>query len=195
MTVPPTPLRIGISIIILALVQNQSLSGTSSKDIDSHNVASTPYYSPLWGILHILAVHTSSLWSDRVHSASSTLLLESSIYYALVQAAMMGIIHAYSLLDNATLWITASHCSAYYAWFVITTARILPNSTLSYICLYISMLTFCCCTVPYVISSNILPHSINTYSYFVSWSLADICSYFHNYVLAPKIKVTSMITP
>ena len=152
-----------------------------------------PYYSPLWGIAHVLAVHASSVWSDRVHNVSSTLLLESSIYYALIQAAMIGFLHVYAILDETTLWITASHCSAYYAWFVICTAKMLPNSTLSYSCLRFSILSFCCCTVPYAISTETPPNSISTHSLFIAWSLADICSYFHNRWIAPSIKVTPII--
>jgi hypothetical protein len=199
--IPPTPLRVGIYFIVLFLVESQYLNFSStSKNLNVENnyisvfFPGVPYYAPLWGIAHVLAVHTSSLWSDRVHNVSSTLLLESSIYYALIQAVMIGFLHVYAVLDDTTLWITASHCSAYYAWFVISTAKMLPNSTLSYSCLYFSMLNFCCFTVPYAISSETPPNTISTHSIFVAWTLADICSYFHKCLIAPSIKVTPIIT-
>lgn len=199
--VPPTPLRVGISFLVLFLVESQYFifSPTEKQNDFKKNYISVlfpgvPYYSPLWGIAHVLAVHASSVWSDRVHNASSTLLLESSIYYALIQAMMIGFLHVYAILDETTLWITASHCSAYYAWFVISTAKMLPNSTLSYSCLYFSMLNFCCCTVPYAIASETPPNSISTHSYFIAWSLADICSYCHKHFIAPTIKATPIIT-
>jgi hypothetical protein len=197
--VPPTPLRVGISFLVLFLVETQyfvfsSIHDTPPSKYIAFLFPGLPFYPPLWGIVHVLAVHTSSVWSDRVHNASSTLLLESSIYYALIQAIMIGFLYVYAILDETTLWITASHCSAYYAWFVISTARMLPNSTLSYSCLYVSMLNFCCCTVPYAISCETPPNSISTHSYFIAWSLADICSYFHKRLIAPSIKATPIIS-
>jgi hypothetical protein len=184
---PPFILKYGTLLLISSIAQFKY-----STPLETF-LPSFPCYVPFWGIAHVIAIHASSVWSDRVHSPSSTLLLESSIYYALIQASIMGILHVYFLVDNAIMWLIAANCSGYYSWFVITTAKMLPNSTLSYSCLYVSMIGFCCCTVPCAIlhSRTFIP--IGSQSLFIACVTADVCSFIHKHSLAPLVKVTPII--
>jgi hypothetical protein len=187
--VPPIPLKLAISFIIFFI-------GKSSKFDTSKNVLfpSSPCYAPFWGIAHVIAVHASSVWSERVHNSSSTLLLESAVYHALTQAIVMGIISVCMLPDTSVMWVAAAHCAAHYSWFVICTASMLPNSTLSISCIYVSMLIFCCCTVPYAIIQSQVLISTGSYPHFVAWVIADVCSFIHKHTLAPMVKATPIIS-
>jgi hypothetical protein len=184
---PPIPLKLGISFLLFWICR-------SKYEISSSVLfPSSPCYVPFWGIAHVIAVHASSVWSERVHSPSSTLLLESAVYHALVQAIIMGIVSVYMLPDTSIMWVVAAHCSAHFSWFVICTANMLPNSTLSVSCIYVSMLTFCCCTVPYAIIQSQVRISSESYPHFVAWILADVCSFIYKHTLAPTVKATPII--
>ena len=184
---PPIPLKLGISFLVCLIARLKYDTSTSAL------FPCSPCYVPFWGIAHVIAVHASSVWSERVHNPSSTLLLESAVYHALIQAVFMGVISVYMLPDTSIMWVVAAHCSAHYSWFVISTVSMLPNSTLSVSCIYVSMLIFCCCTVPYAILQSHVEISMGSYPHLVAWILADVCSYIHKHTLAPTVKATPII--
>jgi len=222
MVVPPTPIRtITVCMIFYALfihtpsctttttttatknnnnnnnsnVIKKKETTTTEKEMTWSKMLFLPTSMPLWGIMHVLAVHTSSIGSKRVHQASSIILLESSVYYALTQAIMLGLLHASGILSDVYLRVTATFCATYYYWFIITMAGIHPYSTLSHLCLHISMFFYCFGTAPYAMLGGIKDEDCEsqtadkaTTATFIAWNLADICAFVYKHAfLSSKI--------
>ena len=144
---------------------------------------------PLCGIIHVVAVHASSIGSRRIHQPSSVMLLESAVYYALVQAIALGLLHAVIIWSSSDdhsviLRVAATMCATYYAWFIVSVSKIHPNSTLSHLCLQTSMLLYCFGTVPYLVLWWGHHHSNNDLVWvssqlFIGWSVADACAFVY----------------
>ena len=186
---PPTPLRIAIALMMLYI--------DNSVDYEQNNAGTTylyPFMLPLLGILHMCLVHISSLWSDRVHSIHSLHVFENSVYYGLLHASVLGILQTCMILEESTLWTVAAYCALFHAWSVVETARILPNCTLSFLCLAVSMSLFCFFTLPITLKNAIHGRSecfasvsdyilSTTHSHFIGWCIADACFF----LFEPKI--------
>ena len=205
---PPTPIRMfTIFLIFHALFSPDDRGGGGEyRDLPAKNTVFLPITMPLCGIIHVVAVHASSIGSRRIHQPSSVMLLESAVYYALVQAIALGLLHAGtailvwpSLSDNhcEILRVAATICATYYAWFIVSISKIHPNSTLSHLCLQTSMLLYCFGTVPYLVlwgdhhhhhhhhhhSNNLVWISSQL---FIGWSVADACAFVYRHTFYQK---------
>jgi len=199
MMTPPTPIRtFAIFLIFYALFWSDNKEGSSGeyRDLPAKNNFFLPISMPLCGIIHVVAVHASSIGSRRIHQPNSVMLLESAVYYALVQAIALGLLHAGTVFvwsstsddhyyhSTVILRVAATMCATYYAWFIVSVSKIHPNSTLSHLCLQTSMLLYCFGTVPYLVlwwghhhnNNNLVGVSSQL---FVGWSVADACAFVY----------------
>jgi hypothetical protein len=202
MITPPTPLRILVFFILYGLVpsihnliineQKGFRVGQGEEETRSYALdLIDPYHVPLIGVLHILLVHLSHFFSiigDNKKNHNSVILLESSIYYALCQAFIIGVCHIFSFFTEEITWLCAIYFATYYAWFVVKTASNLQHSTSSPTCLKMSMFIYCTATVPYIAYYNFKKNRMsilsdnaknNIYLQFIAWISADICAYYH----------------
>ena len=188
---PPTPIRtVAIFLIFHALFWSDNKGGSGEyRDLPAKNNFFLPITMPLCGIIHVVAVHASSIGSRRIHQPSSVMLLESAVYYALVQAIALGLLHAVIIWSSSDdhsviLRVAATMCATYYAWFIVSVSKIHPNSTLSHLCLQTSMLLYCFGTVPYLVlwwghhhtNNNLVGISSQL---FIGWSVADACAFVY----------------
>ena len=199
--IPPSPIHMLTNFMIFnALFWSYYEGGGEHRDLPAKNTF-LPITMPLCGIIHVVAVHASSIGSRRIHQPSSVMLLESAVYYALAQAIALGLLHAGTVLfvwsssDNRgeILRVTATICATYYAWFIVSISKIHPNSTLSHLCLQTSMLLYCFGTVPYLVLWGYHHQSYNlvwiSSQLFVGLSVADACAFVYQNTFYQKIEI------
>ena len=147
-------------------------------------------YVPFVGLLYLVLAQFSSFFFNVVPILLWSVFTEISIYYCLLQTAMISTISFF--LHDKYSDAMLMHFSIYFTWHTLYFVNYYPKCTISKLNIQMSMYMFCLLFVPFIIvcsyeNKNISEHTFNYQ--FQGWLIADAIHYLHHLVWSPKYHI------